>query len=317
MICFWAGFQVSVESPSLACSQGSCGLLVKEQGAAQASRLCRAGQCENAASISRYREMAWPMKKGGLLSALPLTQCVSILDSMALKTLSCGQPCVCAVCRVRSWLWLCALIPGCLSSLSALLFSFFPPSPSISGFFFVLVTSYGDRDLAVPPKSLPQERHQHVGDSTHVLLPWLELVWPSLSSAQCLDSEFDTGTEQQKQERAQPVAPGESLAGLETQSSSPYPAHVAPQLSHLLPLIHFPRAQSCQLLGAGRGARAERGSPWLLSSPGQSPCWWPPLPAQSHHSAGSLCFGSALVNCAASSSTSCQGLAGPRCFHTS
>lgn len=53
----------------------------------------------------------------------------------------------------------------------------------------------------------------NVGDSTHVLLPRLELVRPSLSSAQCLDS---IETEQQKQERAVPVAPGEALAGLET-----------------------------------------------------------------------------------------------------
>lgn len=75
LICFWAGFQVSVESPLLAYSQGSCGLLVKEQGAAQTLRLCCAGQCENAASISHYGEMAWPMKKRGLLSALALTVC--------------------------------------------------------------------------------------------------------------------------------------------------------------------------------------------------------------------------------------------------
>lgn len=153
MICFWAGFQVSVESPLLACSQGNCGLLIREQGAAQALRLCHAGQCENAPSISHYGEMAWPMKKSGLLSALP-RQCVSTIDNMALKTPSFGQPWVGAVCRVRSQLWLRALISDCLSSLSGLLSSlFFFVPPSISGFFFVLVTSYGDGDLAVPPKA--------------------------------------------------------------------------------------------------------------------------------------------------------------------
>lgn len=77
-------------------------------------------------------------------------------------------------------------------------------------------------------------------------------------------------------------------------SSSPYPAHVTPtpQLSHLL--IHFPRAQSCQLLEL-----AELHMQDVAQLPGAQPVLWPPLLAQSHRSPGSPCFGSALVNCAA------------------
>lgn len=255
MICFWAGFQVSVESPLLACSQGSCGLLVKEQGAAQASRLCRAGQCENAASNSHYGEMAHE-KEWIVICTGP--HCVSTIDNMALKILSCGHPWFCSVCRVRSQLWLCALILGFLSSLSGLLLSFFFffVPPSISGLFFVLVTCYGDRDLAEPPEP-------YGSSASRTASVWVTATMSCCHgwslSAQCLESKFDIGTEQQKQERAQSgreLSQGESSASCPRgitgragdMSSSPYPAHVTPtpQLSHLL--IHFPRAQSCQLL---------------------------------------------------------------------
>lgn len=100
---------------------------------------------------------------------------------------------------------------------------------------------------------LHHEGHWHVGDSTHVLLPWLEFVRPLLSSARCPDPEFGCGAEQRRQEeRAQSAAPGESPARLEAPSCSPRPVCVTPtpQLTRLLPPIHFPGEWSRQLLGS-------------------------------------------------------------------
>lgn len=66
---------------------------------------------------------------------------------MALKTLSVGQPLVCAVYSVTSQLQLGALIPVCLSSQAAFLFFFFfflPPPAFLFSFLFIYSCVLGD-----------------------------------------------------------------------------------------------------------------------------------------------------------------------------
>lgn len=138
---------------------------------------------------------------------------------------------------------------------------FFVP-PSISGLFFVLVTSYGDGDLAEPPEPYGSSASRTA--SMWVTTPMSCCHGWSLS-AQCLESKFGIGTEQQKQERAQP---GRELSQLPQGNhwqgwghelltrSCPHYTHTAA----LPPFDPLPQGTELSAPGAGRAAHAGRGS---------------------------------------------------------